>query len=39
MPQLIEGSPVFIQGSGAKPYELKNTGGLTRIRGLLLRIC
>lgn len=28
MPQLIEGSPVFIQGSGAKPYELKNTGGI-----------
>jgi len=27
MPQLIEGSPVYIQGSGSKPYELKNTGG------------
>lgn len=28
MPQLIEGQPVYIQGSGAKPYELKNTGGV-----------
>ena len=28
MPQLIEGQPVYIKGSGAKPYELKNTGGV-----------
>jgi DNA ligase-1 len=28
MPQLVEGQPVYIQGSGAKPYELKNTGGV-----------
>lgn len=28
MAQLIEGSPVYIKGSGAKPYELKNTGGV-----------
>ena len=27
MQQLIEGNPVYIQGSGSKPYELKNTGG------------
>jgi len=28
MPQLIEGSPVEVQGSGAKPYILKNVGGV-----------
>lgn len=28
MPALIEGQPVFMQGSGAKPYELKNVGGV-----------
>lgn len=28
MPQLIEGSPVEIQGSGAKPYIMKNVGGV-----------
>jgi DNA ligase-1 len=28
MPNLIEGAPVYIQGSGAKPYELKNVGGI-----------
>ena len=28
MPALIEGKPVYIQGSGAKPYELKNVGGV-----------
>src|SRR5512135_3016858 len=28
MPQLIEGSPVEVQGSGAKPYVLKNVGGV-----------
>jgi DNA ligase 1 len=29
MPQLIEGAaPVLIQGSGSKPYELKNVGGV-----------
>lgn len=28
MPQLIEGTPVYIKGSGAKPYELKNVGGV-----------
>ena len=28
MPQLIEGQPQYIQGSGAKPYELKNVGGV-----------
>jgi DNA ligase-1 len=28
MPALVEGSPVYIKGSGAKPYELKNVGGV-----------
>ncbi len=28
MPALIEGSPVEVYGSGAKPYVLKNTGGV-----------
>jgi DNA ligase-1 len=28
MPELIEGQPVFMKGSGAKPYELKNVGGV-----------
>jgi DNA ligase-1 len=28
MPALIEGTPVYIQGSGSKPYELKNVGGV-----------
>ena len=28
MAQLIEGQPQYIKGSGAKPYELKNTGGV-----------
>lgn len=28
MPALIEGSPVYVQGSGKKPYELKNVGGV-----------
>lgn len=28
MTQLIEGTPQYIKGSGAKPYELKNTGGV-----------
>ncbi len=28
MAQLIEGQPQYAQGSGAKPYELKNVGGV-----------
>ncbi len=28
MPALIEGQPIYIKGSSAKPYELKNTGGV-----------
>jgi DNA ligase 1 len=28
MPALIEGKPVNVQGSGAKPYEMKNVGGV-----------
>lgn len=28
MPALVEGQPVYIKGSSAKPYELKNTGGV-----------
>lgn len=28
MPALVEGHPQYVQGSGAKPYELKNTGGV-----------
>lgn len=28
MPALIEGQPVYIKGSGVKPYELKNVGGV-----------
>jgi DNA ligase-1 len=28
MPDLADGESTFIQGSGAKPYELKNTGGV-----------
>ena len=28
MPDLADGESSFIQGSGAKPYELKNTGGV-----------
>ena len=28
MAQLVEGQPQYAQGSGAKPYEMKNTGGV-----------
>jgi DNA ligase-1 len=28
MPVLVEGEPVYIKGSGMKPYELKNVGGV-----------
>src|SRR5262245_16330911 len=28
MPDLADGESLFMQGSGAKPYELKNTGGV-----------
>ena len=28
MPDLADGESTFMQGSGAKPYELKNTGGV-----------
>jgi len=28
MAQLIEGQPQYAQGSGAKPYEMKNVGGV-----------
>ncbi len=28
MPDLADGESTFVQGSGAKPYELKNTGGV-----------
>ena len=28
MPALIEGQPIYIQGSAAKPYTLKNVGGV-----------
>ena len=28
MPELLDGQSVEIQGSGAKPYVLKNTGGV-----------
>src|SRR5260221_3022225 len=28
MPDLADGESFFMQGSGAKPYELKNTGGV-----------
>lgn len=28
MPALIEGQPQYVKGSGAKPYELKNVGGV-----------
>jgi DNA ligase-1 len=28
MPQLIEGKTEYVQGSGKKPYELKNVGGV-----------
>jgi DNA ligase-1 len=28
MPDLADGQSTFMQGSGAKPYELKNTGGV-----------
>src|SRR5215813_11691498 len=28
MPDLADGENFFMQGSGSKPYELKNTGGV-----------
>jgi len=28
MPEIVEGVPVYIKGSGVKPYELKNVGGV-----------
>ena len=28
MPDLADGESFFMQGSGSKPYELKNTGGV-----------